>query len=269
VETGNDYFGARYLSSAQGRWTIPDWSAKASPVPYATLNDPQTLNLYGYVRNNPLAFADHDGHVLTVFGDAVDQYLAALQKASGLTLKRNEKTGRVTIGKRPKELSAVGKEIATIIGDTKNTVKMEAVSSVQGGGVVGGQFLGKDAQGNGEQLLDFGTIGAMSKPGGFTVNAIATHETVEAYQGLLNGENFPAAHNVATIYENLERVAEGLGPRTGDVTVWASPTVLRSTDYFPFSRDVIDYDTRSGSIAKVTVVPTNQPNPAAVVQPVQ
>ncbi len=31
-------------------------------MPYADLSDPQTLNLYGYVRNNPLVKADPDGH---------------------------------------------------------------------------------------------------------------------------------------------------------------------------------------------------------------
>ena len=62
VETGNDYFGARYFSSPQGRWTIPDWSGRQDPVPYATVTDPQTLNLYAYVRNNPLVKADPDGH---------------------------------------------------------------------------------------------------------------------------------------------------------------------------------------------------------------
>jgi hypothetical protein len=31
-------------------------------VPYAELADPQSLNLYGYVRNNPLSRADVDGH---------------------------------------------------------------------------------------------------------------------------------------------------------------------------------------------------------------
>jgi RHS repeat-associated protein len=53
---------ARYYSSAQGRFTIPDWSAKEEPVPYAKLEDPQSLNLYGYVRNNPLSRFDVDGH---------------------------------------------------------------------------------------------------------------------------------------------------------------------------------------------------------------
>ncbi len=62
AETGNDYFGARYLSAAQMRWTIPDWSARGEPVPYANRGDPQTLNLYAYVRNNPQSRVDLDGH---------------------------------------------------------------------------------------------------------------------------------------------------------------------------------------------------------------
>jgi hypothetical protein len=32
------------------------------PVPYAKLDDPQTLNLYSYVYNNPLSGIDMDGH---------------------------------------------------------------------------------------------------------------------------------------------------------------------------------------------------------------
>jgi hypothetical protein len=45
-----------------GRWMSPDWAAKEEPVPYAKLDDPQTLNLYSYVRNNPLSKTDPDGH---------------------------------------------------------------------------------------------------------------------------------------------------------------------------------------------------------------
>lgn len=62
AETALDYFGARYLSSAQGRFTSTDWSAVPQPVPYANYLDPQTLNLYGYVRNNPINQVDSDGH---------------------------------------------------------------------------------------------------------------------------------------------------------------------------------------------------------------
>jgi len=61
-ESGNDYFEARYYSSAMGRFMSPDWSAKEEPVPYAKLDDPQTLNLYAYVGNNPMTRLDADGH---------------------------------------------------------------------------------------------------------------------------------------------------------------------------------------------------------------
>ncbi len=56
AETGLDYFGARYFSGAQGRFTRPD-------VPLADQweKDPQSWNLYSYVRNNPLRFIDPTG----------------------------------------------------------------------------------------------------------------------------------------------------------------------------------------------------------------
>ena len=62
AESGNDYFGARYYASSMGRFMSPDWSAKEEPVPYAKLDDPQSLNLYAYVLNNPLTSEDPDGH---------------------------------------------------------------------------------------------------------------------------------------------------------------------------------------------------------------
>ncbi len=67
-ETGLDFFEARYFSSAQGRFTSPDWSENPEPVPYADLRDPQSLNLYTYGRNNPLKNRDIDGHC-TVDGE--------------------------------------------------------------------------------------------------------------------------------------------------------------------------------------------------------
>jgi RHS repeat-associated protein len=62
TESGNDYFGARYYSSQMGRFMSPDWALKATPVPYAELGDPQSLDLYECVRNNPLSHTDVDGH---------------------------------------------------------------------------------------------------------------------------------------------------------------------------------------------------------------
>jgi RHS repeat-associated protein len=56
AETGLDYFGARYFSGAQGRFTSPD-PLMAS----AHASNPQTWNRYAYALNNPLRFVDPNG----------------------------------------------------------------------------------------------------------------------------------------------------------------------------------------------------------------
>ena len=62
TETGNDDFGARYYTWRFGRWLSADWSAVHAPVPYANLSNPQTLNLYAMVHDDPESFDDFDGH---------------------------------------------------------------------------------------------------------------------------------------------------------------------------------------------------------------
>ena len=63
-----DNFGARYYSSnVFGDFLTPDWSAESYPVPFADLSDPQTLNLYTYVRNIPTSGVDPDGHCGNTF----------------------------------------------------------------------------------------------------------------------------------------------------------------------------------------------------------
>jgi RHS repeat-associated protein len=62
TETGNDDFGARYYSNRFGRWLSADWSSVPVAVPYANLTNPQTLNLYAMVADDPESFADLDGH---------------------------------------------------------------------------------------------------------------------------------------------------------------------------------------------------------------
>jgi len=57
-ETGLDFFGARYLSGAQGRFSSAD-----APFNDQDPSDPQSWNLYSYVRNNPLNSVDPTGTV--------------------------------------------------------------------------------------------------------------------------------------------------------------------------------------------------------------
>jgi RHS repeat-associated protein len=62
TESQLDYFGARYYSDGLGRFVSADWSASPESVPYAYLHNPQSLNLYSYVRNTPEILIDGDGH---------------------------------------------------------------------------------------------------------------------------------------------------------------------------------------------------------------
>ena len=54
TESGLDNFEARYLGSSLGRFMSPD------PMGGKT-EDPQSLNRYAYVRNNPLTLTDPSG----------------------------------------------------------------------------------------------------------------------------------------------------------------------------------------------------------------
>ena len=56
-ETGLDYFGARYLSAAQGRFT----SADPTFLNILRVVNPQRWNRYSYAVNNPLKYIDPDG----------------------------------------------------------------------------------------------------------------------------------------------------------------------------------------------------------------
>ncbi|HEX4030046.1 MAG TPA: RHS repeat-associated core domain-containing protein [Terracidiphilus sp.] len=56
-ESGLDYFGARYYGSSMGRFMSPD----PSGLVFASFANPQSLNLYSYVQNNPLSNIDPTG----------------------------------------------------------------------------------------------------------------------------------------------------------------------------------------------------------------
>jgi RHS repeat-associated protein len=253
-ESGNDYFGARYYASSMGRWLSPDWAAMATPVPYAKLSDPQTLNLYAYVGNNPLTRFDADGHTITCTGNQCKQYIAALQKATGMTFAA-DKNGLLSITSKPDKMGYVGSAVAGVIGDKKDAVNISADSN---NNVLGGHYAG-----HGNQILNFNSINALSSAkGGFTPQSIVTHETMEAYVGLKLGgaydmATYSKAHAAAIGYENAERLSEGLPARIDEYGSGSNGT-FHGTINFSFWKEHFDV-TNGTSVSNVTSERTNQP----------
>jgi RHS repeat-associated protein len=136
TESGNDYFGARYYASSMGRFMSPDWSAKAEPVPYAKLDNPQSLNLYAYMRNNPLGGTDPDGHVpewfqrimngITGKGLKTDAEVAPKPKPGQYTVTLNSRKANIPGGGALHSVGADHEWISTSdgksvgMGDAKN-----------------------------------------------------------------------------------------------------------------------------------------------------
>jgi RHS repeat-associated protein len=123
AESGLDNFGARYDSSSMGRFMTPD------PViitPERLMN-PQQLNLYAYVANNPLRFIDPTGEILQCVGDdkSRSQCFSDLQQIAGDAKDRlsiDGKTGVVSFDTKDLDLSknAGGALVNDLVG-SKNT----------------------------------------------------------------------------------------------------------------------------------------------------
>jgi RHS repeat-associated protein len=138
TESGNDYFEARYYSSQMGRFMSPDLGGPVpnmpDAVPWADFDNPQSLNLYSYVLNNPLTNADSDGHDVNVCDIdrhchemSNDQYKAAQQtnNQGGLNAPTLDQVGMNGNGS--------GQFYATNITDTSGKVVGTATYISDGG----------------------------------------------------------------------------------------------------------------------------------------
>lgn len=141
AETGLDYFGARYFSAAQGRFTSPD------PLIFqaSMLYDPQRFNSYAYVRNNPLKFVDPKGEEIelrgteeerkktldalrSAVGSQAGKYLREKQVKTWFGLGKSRYVVETTNQKAFANTNAVAGEFAAIIQHEK-TVNIGVVSA--------------------------------------------------------------------------------------------------------------------------------------------
>ena len=167
-DTGLYYYESRYYDSAIGRFTAVDpWGGE--------LTDPQTLNKYAYVRNNPLKYVDPSGEVLVTSAALGGSYLAATSGAflAGL--------GKVAIG------AIVG---AFVVNETMNMAgeinagwNTGGVSSLQSGIGSTGGVVGK---------LNSGTVETYPAIGvsGFSTTTIP-NEGISSGLGVVTAQSYP------------------------------------------------------------------------------
>jgi RHS repeat-associated protein len=158
-ESGLDDFDARFYSSPFGRFMTPDWEAKPTDVPYANFGNPQSLNLYSYVQNNPTTTGDPDGHECDACATAMNFLSAA---ANAWTSDNALGAGRQT------QTTETGR-IGAAVGDFGATVTGGVETLVGGGGNVGGLAL--DLTGGGAVLgvpINVAATGLMLHGGGTT-----------------------------------------------------------------------------------------------------
>jgi RHS repeat-associated protein len=217
TESGNDYFGARYYASSMGRWLSPDWSAKVYPVPYAKLDNPQTLNLYAYVGNNPLNRFDPDGHYSCDTKNhaaecgKIKDALAIVKKADS-----NLKAGSKERGRLDAVLKFYGSE-----NDGKGP-------SVQFADLSKDNAVGETQTVNGKTTITFDTkaLGSFGEAGkGEEVAHEGTHGMDDHRpQGPVANQFWKFYDYEYRAYQSESYVDKGLGVRTesdGDRPVWA------------------------------------------------
>jgi RHS repeat-associated protein len=192
-ETGLDYFGARYMASAQGRFTSPD----PLYIEAKRLLDPQALNLYAYARNNPLKFVDPDGmdFVLNCNGsqENCQQTVNDINNRKGAQFKvelgKNNKL-QVVKGSVAKNLAANEKALIGAVNDTSTTATINV--------------LGKDSSfnfekydQNGQNSIDRSDLNVLGGANSALPGEVIAHAMMESYSSAQNQSGYERAHQFA------------------------------------------------------------------------
>ena len=129
TETGLDYFGARYFSAAQGRFTSPD-------LPFADQDpsNPQSWNLYSYAHNNPLRFNDPTGRCSEAAGGYTDEGSGLFPGKCSEGQIGGTKPQQVTVGVGQEEANLI---MLSMVGDQlSSTHQWATVVSAGGQGAI-------------------------------------------------------------------------------------------------------------------------------------
>jgi hypothetical protein len=195
----------------------PDWARKPTSVPYAKFTNPQSLNLYNYMQNNPLSGTDKDGHCdwcqklwngISGNGFQTNAQLAAQQQATVTTTETyspHQEPESAAEPKEPNEAVALTMDAGGLLSATPGAIP-EVAGAIPGAPAFGLGLLATGVSVNNDpSSLNLSinatstTLGAMST---FGTGAVATVGTVGGFGvavGALawDGSNW-TANNVIT-----------------------------------------------------------------------
>jgi RHS repeat-associated protein len=141
AETGLDYFGARYYSGAQGRFTGVDPSMLS-----AVLATPQSWNRYSYALNNPLKYIDPNGELWIASGNAQDPYSWVDECKEGQTC---HETVAAKVGNSLRIYGKLFGDTFDLAGNGKGLVNVLYISQLAGAG----NFVSEQTPGHEEEYL--------------------------------------------------------------------------------------------------------------------
>lgn len=131
IETGLDYFGARYYSSVQGRFSSADPGNIGVDE-----DDPQSWNGYGYARHSPLVYSDPEGREYLVCDANGDNCRTVSDEDFWAERRKLVETGNVYTGSRDffesgEIRNADGGIVATYIQTSIDDPAREAIFAIR------------------------------------------------------------------------------------------------------------------------------------------
>ena len=195
TESNLDNFGARYDSSSMGRFMSPD----SIYIEGNRLFDPQSLNLYSYVRNNPLNLTDPTGMLVDVNCQQVSaaqcsQTVTDFNNSEGAQFQvtRDDKTGQLNVNGDVDPTKLSGGERALYDSITNK----DATGTVT---VVGNDssFDFERSTGKGQNSVDRSDLNALNGADKRLSGEIIAHAALESYDSAKPGVSVDQAHDFA------------------------------------------------------------------------
>ena len=197
TESELDFAEARYYNSKHGRFTTTD------PIFFDMdrIVDPQQLNIYLYVVNNPLKYIDPTGLDIEINGDerqwAFDEFSKGLSFKTTLSDKNKvvilDKDGKQLDNEKDKKAlnkmlkgmkDGPEKELFKAIIDTKNHGVLTANTRDDDVDIGETKGVGKNSVDRAEVEM----LGKHEKDGGFSASDVVRHEAMEAYLSAKSGK---------------------------------------------------------------------------------